>query len=267
MADRLDRPPRSRYDPAMPEPCILLVDDEQEILEALCRTLRGNGYRFFEATSATQALNVLERQPVDLLVSDIDMPETSGLDLMARVKNDYPHVGRIILTGVASLGSALRAINDGGVQRFLTKPWETEELRTAVRESLARDEVPRGAREDDPAPKNDAPSQDEAADGRKEALAERVQSLSPRLRDTLRELLTGAHEKEIALRLGLSPHTAHQYVKTLYRRFHVASRAQLMATLHSFREGPEDFEPPQATNGATRGPLRAVRGGRYGHRA
>jgi DNA-binding NarL/FixJ family response regulator len=263
MADRLDRPSRSRYDRAMPEPCILLVDDEQEILEALCRTLRGNGYRFFEATSATEALDVLERQPVDLLVSDIDMPETSGLDLMARVKNAYPHVGRIILTGVASLGSALRAINDGGVQRFLTKPWGTEELRTAVRESLARGDVLRGsASEDPPAPTGDAMPEDEAADEQRQTLAEHVQSLSPRLRDTLRELLTGAGEKEIALRLGLSPHTAHQYVKTLYRRFHVASRAQLMATLHSFRGGL-DFDPAQGANG----PQWAARGGRHGHRA
>jgi DNA-binding NtrC family response regulator len=117
---------------------VLLVDDEPAIVAALRRTLRGRGYRILGATDPLEALEILGREPVDLLVSDIDMPQMSGLDLVSRVRRDHPDVVRILLTGRGTLTAALRAINDGEVHRFLTKPWDDDELREIVSQALVR---------------------------------------------------------------------------------------------------------------------------------
>ena len=117
---------------------VLLVDDEAPIVAALRRTLRGRGYRIFGVTSPAEALEVLAKETVDLVISDIDMPGMSGLDLVARVRRDFPGSVRILLTGRGTLDAALRAINDGEVHRFLTKPWEDDELREIVASALAR---------------------------------------------------------------------------------------------------------------------------------
>jgi FixJ family two-component response regulator len=183
---------------------VLIVDDDQEIVDALTRTLRGLGCRLLSATSGCAALVVMAREPVDLIVSDVDMPFMSGLELIARVRTTHPHALRLILTGVASLPVALRAINDGEVYRFLTKPWDNDQLRQVIREAIP---------------------------------------LSPRLRQTLTELMSGAPEKEIAHRLRVSPHTAHQYIKTIYRRFDVASRVQLMVKVEAHRDAAAKTDP------------------------
>lgn len=117
---------------------VLLVDDEPAIVAALRRTLRGRGYRIFGVTDPLEAIDLLAREEVDLLVSDIDMPQMSGLDLVSRVRKDYPQVVRILLTGRGTLTAALRAINDGEVHRFLTKPWDDDELREVVSQALLR---------------------------------------------------------------------------------------------------------------------------------
>ncbi len=128
---------------------VLLVDDEPPIVAALRRTLRGRGYRIIGVTSPAEALELLERESVDLVISDIDMPGISGLDLVARVRREHPHAVRILLTGRGTLDSAVRAINDGEVHRFLTKPWDDEELRETVSSALARlDELRRAAAAD-----------------------------------------------------------------------------------------------------------------------
>jgi two-component system, probable response regulator PhcQ len=117
---------------------VLVVDDEPSIVAALRRTLRGRGYRIFGVTSPAEALEVLAAEPVDLVISDIDMPEMSGLDLVARVRREQPAVVRVLLTGRGTLDAALRAINDGEVHRFLTKPWDDDELREIVAQALVR---------------------------------------------------------------------------------------------------------------------------------
>ena len=210
---------------------ILVVDDEPEIVDALVRTLRHGGYRIVSATSGEAALEVLASEKIDVVVSDIDMRGMSGLDLLARVRVTYPETVRIVLTGVTSLEGALRAINEGEVHRFLTKPWEKEAVRSAVREGLDRMESGRGLPRDPEAV---------AAERR---LIELASQLSLRMRETLLQLLTGVHEKEIADRMGISPHTVHQYVKALYQHFDVGTRAQFMAMLLPIRDRIEKIAP------------------------
>lgn len=125
---------------------LLIVDDEPEILESLRRALRNEGYRILTAGSAAEAITLLEREPVDLLVADIDMPGMTGLELVERARRDWPGVVRMLLTGDASIESALQAINEGEVHRYLTKPWSNVDLRRILRQALVRlDELRRAA--------------------------------------------------------------------------------------------------------------------------
>ena len=125
---------------------ILVVDDEPEILDSLRRTLRDESYRILTTTSAIDALRRIEEGGVDLLLTDQDMPEMSGLELVRRVRRAFPDVVRMLLTGHASLDSAIQAINEGEVHRYLTKPWAKAELRECIRQALDRlDELRRAA--------------------------------------------------------------------------------------------------------------------------
>jgi DNA-binding NarL/FixJ family response regulator len=195
-------------------PALLLVDDEPEILESLRRALRDDGYELLTTTSPVEAMAILAKRHVDVIVSDLRMPDVSGLELVTHVRKNHPEVVRVLLTGFATLDSALEAINEGAVGRYLTKPWDNDELRADIQEVVRGIEQSRGTGTSADAPAHAAL---DAAD------------LSPRLRETGVALMTGASEKQIASELGLSPHTTHHYVKTLYRRFGVSSRAEFMA--------------------------------------
>lgn len=117
---------------------ILIVDDEPYVLDGLRRVLRGEDYRILTCSSATEALSILEAGNVDVLISDIDMPGMTGTELVARARQKYPDVVRILLTGGASLDSALKAINEGEVHRYLTKPWDNAVLRETIRQAIDR---------------------------------------------------------------------------------------------------------------------------------
>jgi CheY-like chemotaxis protein len=125
---------------------ILVVDDEPEILDSLRRTLRDERYHILTSTSGEDALRRIEEGGVDLLLTDLDMPEMNGLELVRRVRRSFPDVVRILLTGHASLDSAIQAINEGEVHRYLRKPWGKAELRECIRQAVDRlDELRRAA--------------------------------------------------------------------------------------------------------------------------
>ncbi len=117
---------------------LLVVDDEPDVVDALRRALRDSRYEVLGCTRPLEALELLGRRRVDLVISDLDMPEMHGLELLRRVRAAHPGTLRIVLTGRASLESALSAINQGEVHRYLTKPWEQAALRRTVEESLER---------------------------------------------------------------------------------------------------------------------------------
>lgn len=108
---------------------ILFVDDEELILSALGRTLRSSPYRLLFAGSAAEALATLERERVDVLVTDYMMPTMSGVDLMAHVVRRHPEVIRVLMTAQADRQATIRAINEGKVGAFMEKPWRDDALK------------------------------------------------------------------------------------------------------------------------------------------
>jgi DNA-binding NtrC family response regulator len=124
---------------------VLLVDDEPNVLAALRRTLAASHHRLLTTTDPLEALAIIEREPVDVLVADIDMPAMNGVDLVLQVRRTHPGVARILLTGRADLGTAMRGINEGEVFRYLTKPWSRAELLATIDQAIARVEELRRA--------------------------------------------------------------------------------------------------------------------------
>jgi len=123
------------HDPAA---AILLVDDEAHILSALRRLLSGEEYAVFTASSAAEGLQLLESTPVGLIISDQRMPAMSGTEFLARCRERFPDAVRVMLTAHSDLDATIGAINKGEIYRFITKPWQDEELKTVVRDGLER---------------------------------------------------------------------------------------------------------------------------------
>lgn len=117
-------------------PTILVVDDEIQVVAGIKIALRKAGFSVCTASSAREALQAFERRPIDVLVTDQDMPGMTGTELLAAVAEQSPQTFRIMLTGHARLEVALDAINSGGVDRFFTKPFDARLLAETVRDSL-----------------------------------------------------------------------------------------------------------------------------------
>ncbi|MDP5240397.1 response regulator [Uliginosibacterium sp. 31-16] len=117
-------------------PVILLVDDEPNVLSALRRLLRPSGYSVLTAESGGAALTLLEAQPVDLIISDMRMPGMNGAELLALTRERWPATMRLLLTGYAEVSSAIAAINEGGIYRYIAKPWDDTELLKTLAQAL-----------------------------------------------------------------------------------------------------------------------------------
>ena len=113
---------------------VLLVDDEPNILLALQRLLRREPFKVLTASSGDEALKLLSQQTnVALIISDQRMPQMNGAELLRRSREYAPEAVRVLLTGYTDLGDAVNAINEGGITRYLNKPWNDNELQQVVR--------------------------------------------------------------------------------------------------------------------------------------
>ena len=115
-----------------PPRTVLVVDDEDHVRDALNRVLADAGYSVLTAESGEEALDVLREKPVQLLISDNNMPGMSGLELFKEARRRYPQMLRIMLTGDVDPELAVRSINEAEVYRFIRKPWSNADLRTIV---------------------------------------------------------------------------------------------------------------------------------------
>ena len=124
---------------AAPVPSTLLcVDDEVNILASLRRLFRARGYRVLTAESGSAALLLLETEAVDLVISDMRMPEMDGARFLAQVRQRWPDTVRLLLTGYSDIASVMAAINCGEIYRYITKPWDDQDMLLVVRQALER---------------------------------------------------------------------------------------------------------------------------------
>jgi two-component system NtrC family sensor kinase len=125
---------------------ILLVDDEEKITKALGRALRSEGYEVVACNDPTRALVLLETERFDLVVSDHLMPGMTGLELTRRIRERFPDVQRVMVTGQPDVPTLVQAINHGEVCRFVLKPWDDRELKQALAAALSQLEIAREER-------------------------------------------------------------------------------------------------------------------------
>ena len=136
MSDQVSQP-ETAAEPLPPNAQLLLVDDEENILRSLQRVLRKEPYELTTATSGDQAIGLMKKQSFDLVISDARMPGMDGPTLLATIKKKDPECIRILLTGYADIDSTVKAINDGQIYRYISKPWDDDELRLILRQALA----------------------------------------------------------------------------------------------------------------------------------
>ena len=120
---------------------VLFVDDEENILNSLKRLLRKEGYRLLTASSGPEALELLGKNDVHVVISDQRMPDMSGTEFFARAREEFPEAIRIILSGYTDVDSITESINKGHIYKFLLKPWNDETLKLEIRQALEQYEL------------------------------------------------------------------------------------------------------------------------------
>ena len=119
-------------------PIILCVDDEPNILSSLRRLFRTKGYQVKTAESGRAGLDILEKERIDLVISDMRMPEMDGAKFLEQVRERWPGTLRLLLTGHSEVTSIIDAINRGEIYRYITKPWDDNDIVLIVRQALER---------------------------------------------------------------------------------------------------------------------------------
>lgn len=119
-------------------PKILCVDDEPNILSSLRRLFRSKGYKVLTALGGAEGLAVLEAETVDLVISDMRMPVMDGAVFLEHVRSRWPDTIRLLLTGYADVQSIIDAINRGEIYRYITKPWDDNDIVLVVKHALER---------------------------------------------------------------------------------------------------------------------------------
>jgi putative nucleotidyltransferase with HDIG domain len=132
-----------------PAATILLVDDEENILRSLKRIFMDQDFRILATTSPFDALELLKTNAVSVIISDNLMPGMNGIDFLQQAKFLSPESVRVMMTGYADVHAAIDAINKGEVFKFLTKPWDVEEFRNVVFDSINRHDMVHSLRQAD----------------------------------------------------------------------------------------------------------------------
>lgn len=125
---------------------IMVVDDEPANLRLLERLFR-NDYEIVSAESGADALRLLQQHDVALILTDQRMPDMTGIELLQRTATLRPHMVRIILTGYTDIDTLVEAINSGSVYKYVTKPWNNEELRLTISRAVEHYEATKARHE------------------------------------------------------------------------------------------------------------------------
>jgi len=223
---------------------ILVVDDERQVTQGLCVLLRGLGPEVLQAHSADEALGILRRRRIDVVVSDECMPGMRGSEFLSIVAREFPKTGRVILTGHATVEAAVRSINEGKVCRFLQKPCRPEAFRAAIDEAL-RAAIHARMSADlldfvhleglDFSPTDESTSSNTSLGRQKPAPTsavgfdpELLATLSARERDVFDLVVDGLRVSQIAAALFISRHTARNHLKAIFAKLDVHSQTEVL---------------------------------------
>ncbi|MCP3914740.1 MAG: response regulator [bacterium] len=121
-------------------PDILVVDDEQNVVESLRDLLRFD-YQVHGATGVDEGLEIFRNEPIHVVLSDQRMPGANGVDFLGQCFQEKPQVMRLLMTGYADVRAVIGAINDGMVYRYISKPWDPDELLTVIKQAAAQYEL------------------------------------------------------------------------------------------------------------------------------
>ena len=169
---------------------LLCVDDEANILSALKRLFRTQGYHILTATSGKAGLELLEKEQGDLVICDMRMPEMNGAQFLEQVRARWPNTVRLLLTGYAEMSATVDAINKGGIYRYISKPWEDTDMVILVKEALERLQLEREKRRLEALTQR----QNEELKVLNTSLEEKVRARTADLQKTM-QALSEAHEK------------------------------------------------------------------------
>ncbi|MFQ0812449.1 LuxR family transcriptional regulator [Brucella anthropi] len=209
----------------LPMPTVLCIEDETHILEEMIDELSTSGFNAVGAANAGEALHVLDTTTPDIIICDILMPGTNGLQFLEQMRSRYPHLSGtpfLFLTALADRSHELEG-REAGADDYLTKPIDFDVLILTIR---ARLNLVARVRAISAKP---VPMEPEGA----------FIHLSRRETEVLKEIGAGHRNGEIARKLGLSEHTVSDYVKAIYQKLDVSSRAE--ATREAIRRGLVDM--------------------------
>ena len=170
MSDTLDAFDASHYK-------VLCVDDEPNILSALRRMLSLEGFEVLTAENGAQALDMLARGSVSVIISDMQMPGMNGTELLEKIRQQWPQTMRLLLTGASDVSGAIDAINQGAIYRYIAKPWNDEELLSTIKSSIVYGTLV-----------NEHDRLQALTDAQKESLNEMVDTLESRVKDRTKDL-------------------------------------------------------------------------------
>jgi two-component system, LuxR family, response regulator FixJ len=191
------------------ESTVHVIDDDQAVRESLAFLLNAAGLEVRAHDSAEAFLDVLEGITSGCVVTDVRMPQMSGLDLLQRVQQTRPDLPVIVITGHGDVALAVEAMKAGAVD-FLEKPFDDDALVSAVEAALRRQ------------------ASGEGRDAERRELAQRIEALSGRERQVLEGLVAGRPNKIIAFDLGISPRTVEIYRANLMTKMRAASLSDLV---------------------------------------
>jgi two-component system, LuxR family, response regulator FixJ len=194
---------------AAPQPVVHIIDDDEGLRESLAFLLRSAALEVRSFESAKTFLDALPDASVGCVITDIRMPDMSGIDLLRRLKELKIGVPVIVITGHGDIALAVEAMKIGAAD-FFEKPFDDDLLVASVRAALRQQE-------------------DQAERGAKHAEIEhRISTLSPREKDVLVGLIDGRANKQIAFDLGISPRTVEIYRANLMNKMQAGSLSDLV---------------------------------------
>ncbi len=119
---------------------VLCVDDEEHILTALKRVFDNTDYTIITAGSGHDAIGVLDKQKVDIIITDYKMPKMNGVEFLKKAKKIAPAAVRVMLTAYSDFDVTIAAINEGEIHKYITKPWDKDELMQIIAEAITKNE-------------------------------------------------------------------------------------------------------------------------------